>query len=106
MSQITENETRLDELKKQLDSVVGTETEVYTRIVGYYRSVRNWNPGKREEYRHRAVFNPDTDRLPAEVVRAEPPVKRTVGVVGLKKLVVAFGEIGFGEPAGAALAGT
>ncbi len=62
MSQIIENETRLEKLKKQLDSVVGTETEVYTRIVGYYRSVRNWNPGKREEYRHRAVFN--ADRLP------------------------------------------
>jgi ribonucleoside-triphosphate reductase len=25
------------------------ETEVYARIVGYYRSVRNWNKGKKEE---------------------------------------------------------
>jgi len=34
----------------------GGETEVYARIVGYYRPVRNWNKGKREEYRHRTTF--------------------------------------------------
>jgi ribonucleoside-triphosphate reductase (formate) len=34
----------------------GAETEVYSRIVGYYRAVKNWNAGKREEYRHRKTF--------------------------------------------------
>jgi len=36
--------------------VCGAETEVYSRIVGYYRSVRNWNKGKREEYKERKMF--------------------------------------------------
>jgi transcription elongation factor Elf1 len=31
-------------------------TEVYTRIVGYYRPVNQWNRGKKEEYRHRKLF--------------------------------------------------
>lgn len=42
--------------KEALKSVKGTETEVYARIVGYYRSVRNWNKGKRDEYDHRKQF--------------------------------------------------
>ncbi len=36
----------------------GKETEVYARIVGYYRPVKNWNKGKLEEYRHRSLFEP------------------------------------------------
>ena len=43
-------------LKDKLETVRGTETEVYTRIVGYYRAVSNWNKGKREEYNHRLPF--------------------------------------------------
>lgn len=35
----------------------GKETEVYTRIVGYYRSLKNWNRGKREEYDKRTLFD-------------------------------------------------
>jgi ribonucleoside-triphosphate reductase len=36
----------------------GKETEVYSRIVGYYRPVKNWNKGKAEEFRHRREFEP------------------------------------------------
>ena len=36
----------------------GKETEVYARIVGYYRPVKNWNKGKAEEFRHRREFEP------------------------------------------------
>jgi ribonucleoside-triphosphate reductase len=32
------------------------ETEVYSRIVGYYRPVKNWNDGKRAEYTDRKEF--------------------------------------------------
>jgi hypothetical protein len=49
-------EERIEELKGQLGRAEGTPTEVYSRIVGYYRSVRNWNAGKREEYGQRLVF--------------------------------------------------
>lgn len=38
-------------------------TEVYTRIVGYYRSLVNWNKGKREEYRHRRTFEPQAQQV-------------------------------------------
>jgi len=48
---------RLAELKAALVSVEGTQTEVYSRIVGYYRSVRNWNAGKREEFGQRVEFS-------------------------------------------------
>jgi ribonucleoside-triphosphate reductase len=36
----------------------GQETEVYSRIVGYYRPVHNWNLGKKSEYQDRKVFKP------------------------------------------------
>lgn len=51
-------EARMAELKSELLCVEGTQTEVYSRIVGYYRSVRNWNAGKREEFgnRHEYTF--------------------------------------------------
>ena len=34
----------------------GAETEVYSRIVGYYRPLKNWNAGKVEEYKNRIEF--------------------------------------------------
>ena len=34
--------------------------EVYTRIVGYYRPVQNWNAGKQREYKERVEFNEET----------------------------------------------
>lgn len=33
------------------------ETEVYTRIVGYYRPVKNWNLGKKAEYKDRHTYD-------------------------------------------------
>ncbi|MBQ0166082.1 MAG: hypothetical protein KBT02_03100 [Treponema sp.] len=49
-------EAEIARTKEALENVKGTETEVYARIVGYYRSVRNWNKGKRDEYGHRKMF--------------------------------------------------
>ena len=31
--------------------------EVYSRVVGYYRPVQNWNDGKKEEFRDRKTFS-------------------------------------------------
>ena len=36
----------------------GEETEVYSRITGYYRPIKNWNDGKRAEYVMRKEYNP------------------------------------------------
>lgn len=34
----------------------GQQTEVYSRIVGYFRSVRLWNKGKSQEFKERKTF--------------------------------------------------
>lgn len=41
----------------------GQETEVYSRITGYYRPVRNWNDGKTEEYKNREKYNIEKSKL-------------------------------------------
>lgn len=48
---------RLEGLKVSLMTAEGSPTEVYSRIVGYYRSVRNWNAGKREEFSKRREYS-------------------------------------------------
>ncbi|HLC46897.1 MAG TPA: anaerobic ribonucleoside-triphosphate reductase [Candidatus Nanoarchaeia archaeon] len=32
------------------------KTEVYSRIVGYFRPVQNWNEGKKQEFIDRSEF--------------------------------------------------
>lgn len=39
------------------DKVKAIRTEVYSRIVGYYRPVQNWNRGKREEFSQRVYVD-------------------------------------------------
>ncbi len=41
----------------------GKEAEVYSRITGYYRPVKNWNDGKSQEYKERKVYNIETSVL-------------------------------------------
>ena len=36
----------------------GRKTEVFSRVCGYYRPVKNWNRGKEEEFKERKVFKP------------------------------------------------
>jgi len=40
--------------------------EVFSRVVGYIRPVRQWNDGKQEEFRQRATF----DKSVKAVIRA------------------------------------
>ena len=37
--------------------VCGKEAEVYSRITGYYRPVKNWNEGKLQEYKNRKTYD-------------------------------------------------
>ena len=37
--------------------ICGKDAEVYSRITGYYRPVKNWNDGKAQEYKDRKVYN-------------------------------------------------
>ena len=38
--------------------ICGKDAEVYSRITGYYRPVRNWNDGKASEFRNRRTYEP------------------------------------------------
>jgi anaerobic ribonucleoside-triphosphate reductase/glutaredoxin len=38
--------------------VCGAETEVYSRITGYYRPLKNWNAGKTQEFHDRRTYRP------------------------------------------------
>ena len=56
----------------------GEETEVWSRITGYYRPVKNWNAGKTQEYKDRREYNIGTSKLThtgpilEEVINSEP----------------------------------
>jgi anaerobic ribonucleoside-triphosphate reductase len=39
--------------------ICGKETEVYSRITGYYRPIKNWNDGKLSEFKNRNTYEPE-----------------------------------------------
>lgn len=41
----------------------GKETEIYSRITGYYRPVKNWNAGKTEEFKQRKTYDLNKSKL-------------------------------------------
>ncbi|URA09177.1 hypothetical protein KDW03_06610 [Thermospira aquatica] len=53
-------ETMVQENKKLV-----MPTEVYSRVVGYYRPVQNWNIGKKQEFSERLTY----DRAFGDVLR-------------------------------------
>ncbi len=48
--------------------VCGEEAEVYSRITGYYRPVKNWNDGKAQEYKDRKVYDIGRSHLTHDVL--------------------------------------
>jgi ribonucleoside-triphosphate reductase len=81
MRSLEDIDRELAAAEEDLSKVEGTPTEVYSRIVGYYRSVRNWNKGKREEYGERQLFSPPenpTARIKTEVKEDLPRVEEEV----------------------------
>lgn len=44
-------------VEKQNKTEVKVPAEVYSRVVGYFRPVVQWNKGKREEYEERQIIN-------------------------------------------------
>ena len=59
---LQEIDAEIEATKRALENVHGDETEVYARIVGYYRSVRNWNKGKKDEYKKRMMFRVEDNK--------------------------------------------
>jgi ribonucleoside-triphosphate reductase (formate) len=61
----------------------GEETEVYARIVGYYRPVQNWNLGKKSEYKDRRGFKlgpagPDAPAVQKTIVPQQKAAAETL----------------------------
>lgn len=80
MRTLEEINQEIQMLEEDLKTTVGTETEVYTRIVGYHRALTNWNKGKRREYDERKTFrinnkhpkfNKSLDSSPAEPAKTK-----------------------------------
>lgn len=75
-----ELDKEIAETKAALANVHGEQCEVYARIVGYYRSVKNWNKGKKEEYGMRTMFESPAAKADAVTVRCNaavcPPNKK------------------------------
>ena len=53
--------------------VCGREAEVYSRITGYYRPVKNWNEGKTQEYKNRTTYD-----VAHSVLRKNPEASQRV----------------------------
>jgi ribonucleoside-triphosphate reductase len=54
----------------------GQKCEVYSRIVGYFRPVSNWNIGKKEEFKFRQAFA--VDKAMAKEFEKQPEVPSEV----------------------------
>ena len=87
-------EKEIAETKAALKDVHGSETEVYARIVGYYRAVKHWNKGKRDEFDQRKMFTLEASKeyditaadepcdcaAPKKLAKEEQPVMNTESV--------------------------
>ena len=45
-----------------MEKVKAVKTEVYSRVVGYYRPVQDWNRGKQEEFKLREYVNMEPEQ--------------------------------------------
>ncbi|MCI8394444.1 MAG: ribonucleoside triphosphate reductase [Bacilli bacterium] len=70
--------------------VCGQEAEIYSRITGYYRPVKNWNAGKTEEYKNRKVYDIATSHLKANKDMEEK--SETVEKKELEDGIILFGK--------------
>ena len=62
--------------------VCDKKTEVFSRVVGYFRPVNNWNEGKKEEFNERKEFN-ETKSLENKLCDEEP--KSTKKIIETKE---------------------
>ena len=68
----------------------GAETEVWSRITGYYRPVKNWNTGKAEEFKERKTYNIATSVLTHERKSLDEPLAKNVGKLSGRESVMLF----------------
>ena len=78
--------------------ICGQEAEVYSRITGYYRPVKNWNEGKTQEYKNRTTYD-----VAHSVLRKNPEAAEAVkrALEDGKRAVLGAAEKALGAGAGA-----
>ncbi len=67
----------------------GADTEVYSRITGYYRPVKNWNAGKTQEFKDRKTYSIEEMKTPVSTV-AEIKKEEKTSVVKKDSKVLLF----------------
>ncbi|NJP41580.1 ribonucleoside triphosphate reductase [Oscillospiraceae bacterium HV4-5-C5C] len=70
----------------------GKPAEVYSRITGYYRPVKNWNDGKLQEFKDRQLYEVQTDSLPDPVQDAAAQAAKKPLVPGGQATLTAAGH--------------
>lgn len=48
---------KIKDLYDRLDNTKGTKTEVWSRVVGFFRPISDWNKGKTEEFGDRITYD-------------------------------------------------
>ena len=49
------------EKQEDIEKICAVKAEVYSRVVGYYRPVQDWNEGKREEFGERRYLRTEEE---------------------------------------------
>lgn len=49
-------------MSADVKTVKAVKAEVYSRVVGYYRPVQDWNRGKKEEFSQRQYVEINADK--------------------------------------------
>lgn len=78
------------------------KTEVYSRVVGYFRPIKKWNLGKQQEFKERRVFKveegqgqrfdtveeiqepkktPDTNKRDGSIIIIDDPIRENTDLV-------------------------
>ncbi|MEE1032260.1 MAG: ribonucleoside triphosphate reductase [Ruminococcus sp.] len=72
----------------------GKPAEIYSRITGYYRPIKNWNDGKSQEYKNRTVYQivsepaGNVTKTAASIEKVQQEVKEEVKVEAVKETPV------------------
>jgi anaerobic ribonucleoside-triphosphate reductase len=73
MRTIEEIDKEIKALEEKFAQTEGRPAEVYSRIVGYYRDTRAWNPGKAQEFTERKTFDPEKFKLNKKSMKERKP---------------------------------
>ncbi len=66
----------------------GEQTEVYSRITGYYRPVQNWNDGKAQEFKDRVVYDIANSVMKPKAAKKEVKEPTWVETEGAKRVML------------------